>query len=212
MSLASFVQSLLPSAQASSSATGLPTDYILSQWALETGSGSSNAYRYGNNVGGIGANGPNYYPSLYAGVNAYNTLLNSPRYANVSGAVSGGPMAIGSALVQSGYNTVNPSYSRSIANLVPQVDQVLASLGVRANGLTAGGNSIDGNAAYAAVGAGGSGAAGAGDGGAGDAYGCTGWIATPIACVRSGASYVGYIILAVVVLAVGIWAVARKAS
>lgn len=220
MSLGSFVQSLLPWAQNASAATGLPTDFILSQWALETGSGTSPAFLSGNNVGGIGPGTPNYYPSLDAGVNAYVTTINSPRYAGANSV--GSPLAIGDYLNGAGYSTT-PDYGSRVNTLLPQVDNVLASLGVSqgAFGVTGSGDSFDQALAYAAAGQGASNPGGTvGLGQAGNGSGtasptgaiCASFFSTPVACIQAGASYVGYIILAIAVLGVGIWAVARKAS
>lgn len=98
--------------------TGIPSDFILGQWALETGWGTSFAGKY--NVGNIqgAAARPYNYTSQQAGVQAYGNTLSNMRYSAARTAET--PEAFGQALKNAGYAT-DPSYASKIADTIKNV-------------------------------------------------------------------------------------------
>jgi flagellum-specific peptidoglycan hydrolase FlgJ len=193
-----FVSTYLPYAQNVSQQTGLPVDYVLSQSALETGWGSSNAALSGNNFFGIsnGAGGNAVYQDVSSGFQAFANLINSPRYSNVSGTVGNGPVAIGNALVSAGYNTADPNYAGQIASIVPTIDSVLSAQGY-SQLATGGAGSADS----------GGGAAGAGQPVTGGSSGSRllGWLGT-------SATSVGLAVVAVAFILGGIYLFGRRVT
>jgi hypothetical protein len=131
-----FVKKMLPYAQQVSQATGLPVDFILTQWGLESGWGTSEAARENNNFAGIkpwgnyGA-GPD---SMYAGyasiqdfANGYtNFLTQNPRYKSLLNAARNGASEaeLAQILGASGY-AEDGSYASKILRTLPNVQQAL---------------------------------------------------------------------------------------
>lgn len=162
MTPAQFVAQYLPFAQSASQSTGLPTDYILGQAALETGYGTSNGAMNDNNLFGISSNGSlNSYSSPQAGFDAYAGLINSSRYNGVTG-VGNNPYNIASYLNNAGYSTTpTAQYATSVAGATQVIDGVLGGLQTSGNSGAAGspasttapGSSVAGTVANAVVGA-----------------------------------------------------------
>jgi hypothetical protein len=181
MSLTSFVQSVLPYAQQTSAQTGLPLDYVLAQSAEETGAGSSNAALNLNNYFGISPGGSlASYPNVGAGFSAYSNLINA-RYSGASGFSN--PSDIASYMVGRGYNTTDPGYAGKVAGLVPSVDAVLATLGVSGGSSGIPSASVSGQPAASSGGL---------------------W-----SSITDAVSRVGIILLAIVVIGVGLWMLAK---
>lgn len=133
MSVADFVATYLPYAQAQSDRTGLPVDYILGQAGHETGWGTSNAARNLSNFFGIGDNPLRSYASPAEGFGAYGDLILAPRYSNARDVAASGGSAydIAAAMRGAGYAT-DPDYASKVARAVAQVDAVTG--GGAANG------------------------------------------------------------------------------
>lgn len=89
MSASSFVADVAPDASIASARTGVPESVILAQWGIETGWGTSSAWRQGNNYAGVSPGGKvASYSDRAAGLAAYiSTLLQGP-YAGVRAAGS----------------------------------------------------------------------------------------------------------------------------
>lgn len=68
---------MTPYANRVASATGIPASFVLAQWSLETGDGSSRAATQLNNHAGIKANslGADYDGGTYAGYNSINSFV-----------------------------------------------------------------------------------------------------------------------------------------
>jgi hypothetical protein len=114
-----FLQEALPFAQQTAAKLNVPVNYVLGQWALETGYGTSSAFQNENNPAGInvpGGTGADYqsYSSPAAGFSGFQNLLTQdPRYANVAGSQSA--LQYGQALQGDGYAS-DPSYASKLAN------------------------------------------------------------------------------------------------
>ena len=198
-SVSTFVSNVLPYAQQVSANTGLPLDLIIAQSAQETGWGTSNAAVNGNNYFGISPGGSlASYPNIAAGFQAYANTINN----NFSGAASQGTVAnilnylqyggsVG-AYAASG-NGPDPNYAPQVAALVPQIDNALAGLGISgsASSITASGAGAPGTTVNPASGS--------------NCFVCN--------AVNNVTSYIGrfgVMILAVVILGVGTWMLAKK--
>ena len=183
MSLQSFIQSVLPFAQSTSASTGLPLDFVLAQSALETGAGTSNAAQNYNNYFGISPGGTlAYYPDTASGFGAYGSLINS-RYPGASGLPAS---QIGNYLQGAGYAT-DPAYGQKVASLLPSVDSILQGLGIGTGSVT--GSQAPVNSAS--------------NPSTGSSGGLTGAIVGVV-------SRVGVILLAIVVVGVGLWMLAKN--
>lgn len=121
-----FVDRYAGHATRASNALGIPAEYILGQWALETGWGQHFAGRY--NVGNIqgSAASPHSYASIDDGVNAYISTLQNPRYAQVLEATTA--TAFGLYLKFAGY-AADPLYAKKIADTIRQVSGVAGDSG-----------------------------------------------------------------------------------
>lgn len=79
----SFISKVMPYAKSASSKTGLPVNYILAQWGLETGFGSKTSYAMyqNNNLAGIKPDPKEGLyagkDSTYAGFNSLNSFVNA---------------------------------------------------------------------------------------------------------------------------------------
>lgn len=90
MTPAQFAALMLPYARQVQAATGIDAWAVVTQWALETGSGSSEAFTAGHNPAGLETRNVkldayvlNTYPSIQAGVTDYIAYLQNGNYANV---------------------------------------------------------------------------------------------------------------------------------
>ncbi|MGH7423516.1 MAG: glucosaminidase domain-containing protein [Candidatus Methylomirabilales bacterium] len=112
-------------AQRASAATGVPAEFILGQWALETGWGNHFAGQY--NLGNIqGGNPTPYnYGSIALGVDAYIDTLLSSRYAAARVATT--PDYFGTALKFGGWAT-DALYASKIASTIRDVLHLTGSL------------------------------------------------------------------------------------
>ncbi|RWZ84883.1 MAG: hypothetical protein EO766_16995 [Hydrotalea sp. AMD] len=115
---AAFIQTYGPYAQYAGSQLGVSPDYVLGQWALETGYGTHFAGQ--NNLGNIqgNANQPYSYSSVQAGVDAYVNTLKNPRYAGALSASS--PLGFGYALQNAGYAT-DSNYGYKVGSTIMSV-------------------------------------------------------------------------------------------
>lgn len=115
----SFLNSVLPYAQKAATTLGVPTTAVLAQVALETGYGTSSAYKSKNNVAGINLpgsqTGTNYqsYSSPSSSFGALTSLVQN-RYPGAmnQNSVSG----YASALQAGGYAT-DPAYASKISSV-----------------------------------------------------------------------------------------------
>ena len=115
----SFLNSVLPYAQKAATTLGVPTTAVLAQVALETGYGTSSAYKSKNNVAGINLpgsqTGTNYqsYSSPSSSFGALTSLVQN-RYPSAmnQNSVSG----YASALQAGGYAT-DPAYASKISSV-----------------------------------------------------------------------------------------------
>ena len=99
---AEFIASILPEAQKAAATIGWWPSVVLAQWADETGWGTSSAWLDGHNPAGISPNGEiAAYPSIAAGVVAYEDTALSSYYTSVYAAQSLGPEAQATALGES---------------------------------------------------------------------------------------------------------------
>jgi flagellum-specific peptidoglycan hydrolase FlgJ len=105
-----------------SSQTGIPANFILGQWALETGYGTQFAGKY--NIGNIqgAAARPYDYTSEKAGVDAYAHTLQNPRYTLAKEADT--PEQFGVALKQAGY-AADPDYASKIAQVINKITSLV---------------------------------------------------------------------------------------
>lgn len=90
MTPSAFAALVLPYARQVQAATGIDAWAVVTQWALETGSGSSPAFVNGHNPAGLETRNVqlnayvlNTYPSLQAGTDDYIRYLGNGYYANV---------------------------------------------------------------------------------------------------------------------------------
>lgn len=120
----SFIDTYKSYAKGVSYQTGIPSDFILGQWALETGWGTKFAGAY--NVGNIqgAAAKPYDYVNLQAGVKAYGDTLSNLRYSDARMAST--PEAFGAALKNAGYAS-DPDYASKIAATINSVSGILGS-------------------------------------------------------------------------------------
>lgn len=112
-------------AQRAAAATGVPAEFILGQWALETGWGNSFAGMY--NLGNIqGASpSPHNYGSIALGVDAYIDTLNTSRYAAARVATT--PDYFGTALKFGGWAT-DTLYASKVASTIRDVLHLTGSI------------------------------------------------------------------------------------
>lgn len=137
-SAASFISGMTPYAQAASKATGLPAEFILGQWGLESGWGTSQAAKQNLNFAGIKPFG-GLHPgqdSKYAGfssindfLRAYENTINNPRYAGARAAAANGASdaVIANLLHQEGYAT-DPNYGSAVGGAASTVRRQEVSL------------------------------------------------------------------------------------
>lgn len=124
----SFLKKALPYAQQVSKNTGLPTNFLLTQWADETGWGQHMAGH--NNLGNISANGHSInYQSMGAFVKADSQLFQGSRYNALRQAAHNGASTstLDKILQQSGYAT-NPQYGSQLTTLLGQVQALLGKI------------------------------------------------------------------------------------
>jgi flagellum-specific peptidoglycan hydrolase FlgJ len=105
-------------AGAASNRTGIPSTYILGQWALETGYGTH--FAGDNNLGNIqgSAAKPYDYSSIEAGASAYADTILNPRYRFARNAET--PEQFGALLKSAGY-AADPNYASKIASVIKSI-------------------------------------------------------------------------------------------
>ncbi len=110
-----FVAKYSSYAQKASATLGIPQQYILAQWALETGYGTKFAGKY--NLGNVQGNNPKPYDytSYEQGVGAYVSTLQNKRYTSALAARD--PVTFGVELKKAGYAT-DPYYAYKIASTI----------------------------------------------------------------------------------------------
>lgn len=143
----SFVRNVLPAAEKASAATGIPTNVIMAQWALESGWGKSGLAKTGN-LGGIkewgkGAavdmptkevvNGEkintmgrfkDFKGNIGSYADSYAKLMSGPRYAQVR--AQRDPLKAIDALSRSGYATEKPDiYRKGITGTYQTIQKIL---------------------------------------------------------------------------------------
>lgn len=143
----SFVRNVLPAAEKASAATGIPTNVIMAQWALESGWGKSGLAKTGN-LGGIkewgkGAavdmptkevvNGQkinttgrfkDFKGDVGSYAESYAKLMSGPRYAQVR--AQRDPMKAIEALSRSGYATEKPDvYKKGVTGTYQTIQKIL---------------------------------------------------------------------------------------
>lgn len=135
-SQADFVQKMLPYAAITSQRTGLPVSFLLAQWGLESGWGTSPAAKENLNFGGIkpwagaGAGKDSTYAgytSLSAWANGYaDFVTQNSRYAGLLQAARNGASAQQLAYImgQTGY-AEDPNYGSKLASTISAVQRVL---------------------------------------------------------------------------------------
>lgn len=90
MSVQSFLDEVLGDARTASARTGVPVSTILAQWGIETGWGTSRAWRQGNNYAGVSPGGRiASYDTRASGLEAYISTMQSPHYTAVRAAGDG---------------------------------------------------------------------------------------------------------------------------
>jgi membrane-bound lytic murein transglycosylase B len=178
-------------AVASANAYGVPPSLFTAVINAESGF-NPNAYNASSGAAGIAQFIPSTAQSF--GIDPYNpsgALNAAAQYLSQLYQRTGS--WTGALLAYSGNTSGTTPYPGN-----PLVAQALAQTG-EASGLNPAGSATQPGAAQA------TGAATTGSG-------CASFFTTPILCIEAGAAYVGYILLALVVLAVGFWAVARKSG
>jgi cell wall-associated NlpC family hydrolase len=144
MSDASFFTAYLDDAKQAAGLTGVQVSVILSQWADETGYGTSLAFISGHNFAGVSYGGVASFPTVQAGLSAYIETLNQHNFDNVRQSHgyrsqcyslgAGPPPHDGQgAWAQSGYDATNYKKGVPFAQLDFGVD--LTSI-IEANNLT----------------------------------------------------------------------------
>lgn len=119
-----FVATYGPLAQDIAQRTGLLPHVVLGQIAQETGWGQ---HVKGNNIFGISPGGEvASYPSVQHATNAYINLINS-RYGNATRATT--PEGQVNNLVLSGYNSVDPTYAKSVVGHASKIKSMGAPQG-----------------------------------------------------------------------------------
>lgn len=113
-----FIQNYTGAAQYAAGQIGVPPQYVLGQWALETGWGTKFAGAY--NLGNVQGNDPRprSYKSLNEGVNAYVNVMKLDRYAQARSATS--PGEYGMYLKAGGY-AADPDYAFKIGSVINSV-------------------------------------------------------------------------------------------
>lgn len=141
-----FIRRMLPFAKEAAKKTGLPANFILSQWAEESGWGTSYDARVKLNFAGIGAydSNPNNafsYNSLQDFTLHYVSTINQSRYnlarlyAHMAGLSPYYRMvAIGTALHQEGYAS-DPMYGQTIGSVFRSVLALESTMKVGTNNL-----------------------------------------------------------------------------
>lgn len=133
--VANFVHMMAPYAYEVSRLTGVFPEVIISQWALETGWGTSDVFRQAKNLAGIKATaswtgltiGPyRAYPSLSQAAQDYARVLNLNLYANVRAQRE--PYSQAVALGASPW-AEDPRYGAKILSILPRVQGILYSMG-----------------------------------------------------------------------------------
>lgn len=145
--VADFVHRVQPAAQLAAAALNVPIEAVISQWALESGWGTSELAAKYNNLGGIKAFGnwtgkkvsmPSFeknrtvkevspfrvYDDLPSYGRDYASFLSTPRYANVRGTNTVRDFAI--RLGQAGYHQDDPnSYASQLESIARRVSPLL---------------------------------------------------------------------------------------
>ncbi len=134
-----FLKTMTPYAQQVSQSTGLPVPVLLSQWALESGWGTSTAAQQNNNFGGIKPWGSYQagQDSTYAGYSSLSAFARgdaafynqNSRYAAVEQAGRQGDslQTIIQLLGQSGYAT-DPAYTQKLLSVLSQIEGHLSNI------------------------------------------------------------------------------------
>lgn len=126
-----FIRTMFPYAVIAEEKTGVSRELILSQWGLETGWGSSQAFKKGLNLAGIkktpswtGGSVGSYraYTSLEESVNDYARVLGLDYYSKVRAA--GNPYSQAAALGDSPW-AEDPNYGVKLRSLIPKVSAIL---------------------------------------------------------------------------------------
>lgn len=122
----SFIAQYGSAAQSASTRLGIPQQYVLGQWALETGWGTKFAGSY--NVGNVQGNDPvpRSYKSLDEGVNAYVKVMQLDRYSSALKSTS--PGEFGMNLKAGGY-AADPDYAFKIGNVINSVSTLQPMVG-----------------------------------------------------------------------------------
>ncbi len=132
----SFIHKMMPYAIKVQKATGLPANFVLGQWGMESGWGTSTAARANLNFAGIqpwGTRGAGLdkkyagYSSINSSVQGYiNFLEKNPHYKRVlSMAQQGASISqLEMAMAQSGYST-SGSYIKSLNNGISTVNSIV---------------------------------------------------------------------------------------
>lgn len=143
----SFIRNTLPAAEKASVATGIPTNVILAQWALESGWGKSGLAKTGN-LGGIKEWGrgesvsmptkevvggqkintvgrfKDFKGDVGAYADSYAKLMSGPRYAQVR--AQRDPLKAIEALSRSGYATEKPDiYKKGVTGTYQTIQKIL---------------------------------------------------------------------------------------
>ena len=132
---AAFVKRMMPYANTVSKKTGLPTNFLLAQWSLESAYGTSQAFTQNANAGGIRPWGSTLHgaDSKYAGYSSLAAFAQNdaafyeqPRYrALLSAAQSGASnQRLVQLLQQSGYAT-SKTYGQEMLNMLQTIATIL---------------------------------------------------------------------------------------
>jgi hypothetical protein len=123
MSNPDFLPTYVPLANDIATQTGVDPSVVLGIIDTETGGGTRVS---GNNIFGISpGNRVAQYPDVQTASQAFVNLMQTPRYRSVAAQET--PQGQAAALVQAGYNTVNPKYASLVAQ---SAAQARAALGV----------------------------------------------------------------------------------
>lgn len=130
-----FIQNYGAAAQYAAGKIGVPPQYVLGQWALETGWGTQFAGAY--NLGNVQGNDPRprSYKSLAEGVNAYVNVMNLERYSAARQSTNPGEFGIN--LKMAGYAT-DPDYAFKIGSVINSVQALAPIVSSTGGGATGG--------------------------------------------------------------------------
>ncbi len=135
-SVSEFVREVAPYAYQASRETGLFPEVIISQWAVETGWGTSRLFREAKNPAGIKATtswiGPTAgeyraYPTMLAATVDYIRTVLSPLYSRVRAQKD--PYSQAAALGASPW-AEDPAYGTKLVSVLPKVQEALRSVSV----------------------------------------------------------------------------------